>query len=87
MDHGLYPLYSREELFTHRATPQAEDAWVAHVNEVGQSHALEQRQVWFVGDNIPGKARAVYFMRTPRPPIGLSWRRVAAKGYEGFVLQ
>ena len=69
------------------ATKEAEDKWVAHVNEVAQLTLYPQANSWYMGANIPGKPRI--FM----PYIGGVgvYRRicneVAAKGYEGFVMR
>ena len=68
------------------ASREAEDRWVAHVNEVAQLTLYPQANSWYMGANIPGKPRI--FM----PYIGGVgvYRRicndVAAKGYEGFVM-
>ncbi len=68
------------------ATQAAQDAWVAHVNEVADTTLYPQANSWYLGANIPGKPRV--FM----PYIGGVgvYRElcdaVAAKGYEGFVL-
>ena len=68
------------------ATVAAEDAWVAHVNEVGHATLYPLANSWYMGANIPGKPRI--FM----PYIGGVgvYRQfcddVAAKGYEGFAL-
>jgi len=68
------------------ATKEAEDRWVAHVNDVAQMTLYPQANSWYMGANIPGKPRI--FM----PYIGGVgvYRRicndVAAKGYEGFVM-
>jgi len=68
------------------ATAEAEDAWVAHVNEVGNATLYPLANSWYMGANIPGKPRI--FM----PYIGGVgvYRQfcddVAAKGYEGFAL-
>jgi cyclohexanone monooxygenase len=73
-------------LDTMEASREAEDRWVAHVNEVAQMTLYPQANSWYMGANIPGKPRI--FM----PYIGGVgvYRRicndVAAKGYEGFVL-
>jgi cyclohexanone monooxygenase len=64
----------------------AENAWVAHVNEVAHTTLYPSAASWYMGANIPGKPRV--FM----PYIGGvgTYRRkcdeVAAKGYEGFLL-
>ena len=69
------------------ATREAEDKWVAHVNEVAYTTLYPQANSWYMGANIPGKPRI--FM----PYIGGVgvYRRicdeVAAKGYEGFVTE
>jgi cyclohexanone monooxygenase len=74
-------------LDTFEARKEAEDYWVAHVNEVAQSTLYPQANSWYMGANIPGKPRI--FM----PYIGGvgAYRRicneVAAKGYEGFVMR
>jgi len=64
----------------------AEDRWVAHVNEVAAGTLFPLANSWYLGANIPGKPRV--FM----PYVGGvgNYRKicadVAAKGYEGFVL-
>jgi cyclohexanone monooxygenase len=69
------------------ASKDAEDKWVAHVNEVAHMTLYPQANSWYMGANIPGKPRI--FM----PYIGGVgvYRRicdeVAAKGYEGFVMR
>jgi cyclohexanone monooxygenase len=71
---------------TMEATREAEDRWVAHVNEVAQLTVYPQANSWYMGANIPGKPRI--FM----PYIGGVgvYRRIcadiAAKGYEGFAM-
>jgi len=68
------------------ATVEAEDAWVAHVNHVGDATLYPRANSWYVGANIPGKPRI--FM----PYVGGvgTYRKIcddiAAKGYEGFAL-
>ncbi|WFU22696.1 NAD(P)/FAD-dependent oxidoreductase [Bradyrhizobium sp. CB1717] len=73
-------------LATIEAGRDAEEKWVAHVNEVAQGTLYPRANSWYMGANIPGKPRI--FM----PYIGGvgTYRRicdeVAAKGYEGFLL-
>jgi cyclohexanone monooxygenase len=68
------------------ANKDAEDNWVAHVNEVAHATLYPQANSWYMGANIPGKPQV--FM----PYIGGvgAYRRicdeVAAKGYEGFTM-
>ena len=67
-------------------TKEAEDKWVAHVNEVAYSTLYPQANSWYMGANIPGKPQI--FM----PYIGgvNVYRQicndVVARGYEGFVM-
>ncbi|MBR1178824.1 NAD(P)/FAD-dependent oxidoreductase [Bradyrhizobium sp. KB893862 SZCCT0404] len=74
-------------LATMEAGGDAEEKWVAHVNEVAHGTLYPQANSWYMGANVPGKPRI--FM----PYIGGVgvYRRicdeVAAKGYEGFVME
>ena len=67
------------------ATSEAENAWMAHVNELAGYTLFPQANSWYVGANIPGKPRV--FM----PYIGgvgvyrQKCDEVARKGYEGFA--
>jgi cation diffusion facilitator CzcD-associated flavoprotein CzcO len=80
--------YIRENDYSRIApTPQMEQAWVDHVNEVGSQTLLSDAKSWFVGANIPGKARAILLYANPAPAYRAKCAEVAAKGYEGFVLE
>jgi cyclohexanone monooxygenase len=76
-DRGLVAMEAQQE---------AEDNWVAHVNEVAHTTLYPQANSWYMGANIPGKPQI--FM----PYIGGvgTYRQicndVAAKGYEGFAM-
>jgi cyclohexanone monooxygenase len=68
------------------ASGQAEETWVAHVNDVASKTLYPKANSWFMGANIPGKPRVFlpYIESVARyRQICLD---VAAKGYEGFVL-
>ncbi len=73
-------------LTTIEAVPEAEEAWVAHVNEVADRTLYPQAASWYMGANVPDKPRV--FM----PYIGgvgvyrEKCAEIAAKGYEGFRL-
>jgi cyclohexanone monooxygenase len=77
-DSGLAAMEARKE---------AEEKWVAHVNEVAHTTLYPQANSWYMGANIPGKPQI--FM----PYIGGvgAYRQicneVAAKGYEGFAME
>jgi len=78
----------RNGLATIEPTEEAEDAWIAHVNEVAEGTMLTAPSCnsWYLGANIPGKPRI--FM----PYVGGvgEYRRkcdeVVTRGYEGFRL-
>ncbi|MFL6820750.1 MAG: flavin-containing monooxygenase [Bradyrhizobium sp.] len=69
------------------ASKEAEEKWVAHVNEVAHTTLYPQANSWYMGANIPGKPQI--FM----PYIGgvgvyrQICNDVAAKAYEGFVME
>jgi len=80
--------YMREHGFTRiAATPEAEEAWVQHVAEVGAKLLRTKANSWFVGANIPGKARVLLGRPATAPAMRAKRAEVAAKGYEGFLLQ
>jgi cyclohexanone monooxygenase len=79
--------YMRERGFeAMEASRDAEDKWVAHVNEVAHTTLYPQANSWYMGANIPGKPQI--FM----PYIGgvgvyrQICNDVAAKDYEGFTM-
>jgi cation diffusion facilitator CzcD-associated flavoprotein CzcO len=71
------------------ATPDAQDQWVAHVNEIVNMTLMTGANSWYMSANIPGKPKAFL------PYLGMEgvggYRKkcdeVAAKGYEGFALR
>jgi cyclohexanone monooxygenase len=67
------------------ATRDAEDAWVAHVNEVAQTTLYPSCNSWYLGANVPGKPR-VFMPYLGFPPYVEKCNEVAAKGYEGFTV-
>ena len=67
------------------ATAEAEDAWVAHVNEIAEQTLFPSCNSWYVGANIPGKPR-VFMPYIGVPPYVQKCNEVAAKGYQGFSL-
>jgi cyclohexanone monooxygenase len=77
--------YMREHGYREiEATADAEDGWMAHVEEVGNFTLFPQAKSWYTGANVPGKKRV--FM----PYVGgvglyaQKCSEVAANGYEGF---
>lgn len=68
------------------ATPEGQEQWVAHVNEVANATLVPRGDAWYSGGNVPGKPRIF------TPYIGGvgTYRQlcdeVAASGYKGFAL-
>ena len=80
--------YVRENQFTRiSATFEAEDAWVKHVADAGAKILRTQANSWFVGANIPGKARVLLTSPDSAPVMRAKRAAVAANGYEGFLLR
>jgi cyclohexanone monooxygenase len=73
------------DVATIEATPEAEDAWVAHVNDVADLTLYPTCNSWYLGANVPGKPR-VFMPYLGFPPYVEKCNEVAAKGYEGFAL-
>ena len=67
-------------------TKQAEDDWVQHMREGGEKILRTQADSWFVGANIPGKARVLLTAPDTAPVMRAKRAEVAANGYEGFTL-
>jgi cation diffusion facilitator CzcD-associated flavoprotein CzcO len=67
------------------ATPEAQDAWVGHVNAVADFTLFPKCNSWYLGANVPGKPR-VFMPLLGYPMYVDKCNEVAAKGYEGFTL-
>jgi cyclohexanone monooxygenase len=78
----------RNRVASIEATPAAQEAWVEHVNAVaGQTIFTDPTcNSWYLGANIPGKAR-VFMPLLGYPPYVEKCNQVAAAGYEGFELR
>jgi cyclohexanone monooxygenase len=63
----------------------AEDAWVAHVNDVADLTVYPRCNSWYLGANVPGKPR-VFMPYLGFPTYVEKCDDVVAKGYEGFTL-
>jgi cyclohexanone monooxygenase len=64
---------------------EAEDAWVAHVNELAGESIYPSCNSWYLGANVPGKPR-VFMPYLGFPPYVEKCEEVVANSYEGFVL-
>jgi len=65
--------------------PNAEDAWVAHVNQVADLTLYPKCNSWYLGANVPGKPR-VFMPYLGYPTYVQKCNEVTARGYEGFAL-
>ncbi len=68
------------------ATQDAEDGWVAHVNEVAHNTLYPQANSWYMGANIPGKPRVFLPYIGGIPAYRAICNDVVANGYRGFAL-
>src|ERR1700757_4722222 len=79
----------RNKLSTIEATPQAQDAWGAHVAEVVNATLMTGANSWYMGANIDGKARRFLPYLGPEGVGG--YRRkcaeVAEKGLRGLCIR
>ncbi|NOT42451.1 MAG: NAD(P)/FAD-dependent oxidoreductase [Alphaproteobacteria bacterium] len=71
---------------TLEATEAAEEAWIAHVNELGAMTLMAKANSWYMGANIPGKPRTFLPYVGGVPAYRQKCAEVVANGYEGFVL-
>jgi len=73
---------------TIEATPQAQNQWVAHVNEIVNMTLMTSANSWYMSANIAGKPRAFLPYLGPEGVGGYRKKcdEVAAKDYEGFQL-
>jgi cation diffusion facilitator CzcD-associated flavoprotein CzcO len=80
--------YMREKGYARiKPTREAEEAWVAHAAELASHTLLSDAKSWFMGSNIPGKKRTLLLYADSAPNYRAKCAEVAAKGYEGFVLE
>ncbi len=68
------------------AIREAQDAWVAHVNEVAGATLYPSCNSWYLGANVPGKPRLFMPYAGGFPPYRARCEEVASRGYEGFAL-
>ena len=80
--------YMRDSgLDTMEAATDAEDKWVAHVNEVAWTTLYPQANSWYMGANVPGKPRIFMPYIGGVGPYRQICNDVAARGYDGFVME
>ena len=65
---------------------EAEEDWVAHVNEVADRTLYPRANSWYVGANVPGKPRVFMPYIGGIPLYHRTCDEVVASGYRGFIL-
>jgi cation diffusion facilitator CzcD-associated flavoprotein CzcO len=73
------------EITSIEATPEAEHAWVSHVNEAAGRTLYPSCNSWYLGANIPGKTR-VFMPLVGFPAYADTCAEIAGNGYPGFDL-
>lgn len=68
------------------ALPDAEQAWVEHVNEVADLTLYPKANSWYLGANVPGKPRIFMPYVGGVGPYRVKCEEIAANNYEGFAL-
>ncbi|NIJ36335.1 cyclohexanone monooxygenase [Sphingopyxis panaciterrae] len=68
------------------ATEEAQDSWAQHATDVAMETLFVNADSWWMGANIPGKARQLLSYAGGQPAYFEKCREVAANGYEGFTL-
>jgi cation diffusion facilitator CzcD-associated flavoprotein CzcO len=75
----------RRDITRIESTPEAGEAWTAHLALIAEATLFGRTDSWYMGANIPGKRRQLL-----NYPISDDYldrlQRCAAAGYEGFVL-
>ena len=66
-------------------TPEAEDEWVDHSQEVAHATLFPESATWYMGANIPGKPQVFLPYLGGLGPYRQKCDEVAANGYEGFA--
>jgi cation diffusion facilitator CzcD-associated flavoprotein CzcO len=65
---------------------EAQEAWVAHVNETAAATLFPLAKSWYLGDNIPGKPRVFMPYVAGVGAYRRKCEEVVANGYDGFVM-
>ena len=80
--------YLRDKKIRHiEAYDDAENDWVAHVNEVADATLYPRANSWYVGANIPGKPRVFMPYVAGLEKYRKICDEVAANNYRGFSLK
>lgn len=77
----------REGLEVIEPTAEAQAAWVEHAAEVADATLYPKVNSWYVGANIPGKARRFAVYLGGFSAYRARCQEIAERGYEGFRLE
>ena len=82
-------LHARERVHVYLAHAQRRKRHGWSTSRKGTAGSLRTKaNSWTIGANIPGKARVVLVASPDSPPVFRDkHKEIAAKGYEGFLLQ
>jgi cation diffusion facilitator CzcD-associated flavoprotein CzcO len=69
------------------ARPDAQDAWVEHVNEVARETLFYEAKSWYLGCNVPGKPEVFMPYAGGQPVYRNRCDEIARTGYTGFELR
>jgi cyclohexanone monooxygenase len=83
---GIIKHMAERQLSRIEVTEAAQEAWVAHVNEVAAPTLFPSTNSWYVGANIPGKPRIFMPYIGGYPVYVEKCKDVASKNYEGFAM-
>lgn len=64
----------------------AQKQWGAHCTKLIEQSVYPGCNSWYLGSNVPGKARATYIYTGGLPPYAQHCEEVAIRGYPGFCL-
>ncbi|WP_316168459.1 MULTISPECIES: NAD(P)/FAD-dependent oxidoreductase [unclassified Bradyrhizobium] len=67
-------------------TKAAEDAWVAHHDEIANAMLIAKTDSWYLGSNVEGKPRRVLSYCGGVGAYRQKCEEVAANGYQGFTM-
>ncbi|GAA1076939.1 flavin-containing monooxygenase [Nocardiopsis composta] len=67
-------------------TPQAQEAWTAHVGEAAEATLFPRADSWYLGANVPGKPRVFMPYVGGVGPYRELCTQVAEDGYAGFAI-
>ena len=68
------------------ATPEAQQGWVEHVEELVSGTLFPQTDSWWMGANVPGKPRGFHIYLGGLGAYRETCEQIAEKDYEGFEL-